>query len=80
MEGDGVGSCFGAGDPLSGVCCCCCAREDLRYSVFGSGFASVSGEIIFPSEYSSAMLTATSVVTHVPAKRAFPARLPPELS
>src|SRR6266403_2386831 len=51
MDGDGVGNCFGAGDPLSGVCCpCCCARDDLRYSVFGSGFASVSGGIIFSSE------------------------------
>jgi hypothetical protein len=50
MDGDGVGSCFGAGEPLSDVCCCCCARDDLRYSVLGSGLASVSGAMIFPSE------------------------------
>jgi hypothetical protein len=50
MDGDGVGSCFGAGEPLSDVCCCCCARDDLRYSVLGSGLASVSGAMIFPRE------------------------------
>lgn len=50
MDGDGVGSCFGTGISLSGVCCCCRARDDLRYSVFGSGFASVSGEMMSPSE------------------------------
>lgn len=49
MDGDGVGSCFGTGISLSGVCCCR-ARDDLRYSVFGSGFASVSGEMISASE------------------------------
>jgi hypothetical protein len=50
MDGDGVGSCFGADRSLSGVCCCCNARDDLRYSVFGSGFASIRGGIISPSE------------------------------
>src|SRR6266566_7133767 len=51
MDGDGVGNCFGGGGSLSGVCCCCCcARDDLRYSVLGSGFASVSGGMIFSSE------------------------------
>jgi len=50
MDGEGVGNCFGAGGSLSGVCCCCCARDDLRYSVLGSGFASVSGGIIFSSK------------------------------